>query len=49
LRRDIIRQLLARGSDPTSPADNGTYPLTAAAEVGFTEIIPDLAHADRYR
>lgn len=46
---DIIRQLLARGSDPTAPSDSGLYPLTAAAEVGFTEIIPELAHADRYR
>jgi hypothetical protein len=47
--RDIIRQLLGRGSDPTAPAENGTYPLTVAAEVGFTEVIPELAHADRYR
>jgi hypothetical protein len=46
---DLVCQLLQRGSDPTAPADNGTYPLTAAAEMGFTEVIPELAHADRYR
>lgn len=46
---DIIRQLVGRGADPTAPADNGTFPLTSAAEVGFTEVIPELAHTDRYR
>jgi hypothetical protein len=46
---DIIRQLVGRGADPTAPANNGAFPLTSAAEVGFTEVIPELAHTDRYR
>ena len=49
LRSDIARQLLAHGADPQARDDEGNFPLLAAAESGFTEIIPDLAAADTYR
>lgn len=46
---DIARQLLAHGADPGASDGDGNFPLMAAAESGFTEILPDLAAADIYR
>ncbi|KAF6264579.1 ankyrin repeat-containing domain protein [Scenedesmus sp. NREL 46B-D3] len=46
---DIARQLLAHGADPQTGADDGSFPLLAAAEVGFVEVMQDLINADMYR
>jgi len=46
---DIVRQLLNHGCDPQAADADGNFPLMAAAESGFTEVISDLAAADIYR
>ncbi|WIA23813.1 hypothetical protein OEZ85_013484 [Tetradesmus obliquus] len=46
---DIAKQLLSHGADPQAGSDDGSFPLLAAAEVGFTEVMQELVSADMYR